>query len=365
MKSRLFTSILVCITALLTFWIFLDFQKRWKAAAAFHAIVSDAPISIRHLFISPKQLGVHAWDLGDYAAYQLRTKTRQKQISFHVAAQEAPPSRQHWVRTKGLVSLNGVDIEIWRLLNVQSLRPGSEKAEVLFANGSIPFPLRQRRAPVSPVSLEHVGEEAVDTAIGTFTCQHYFVQLQAPDGTTAPLLELWATPAVPPLGIVRARWRDEVLELVQTQTLPPPELPEMLSKTINTRKGDDNEANAEPLASVCAQCHEPEMGGKHLTLKALTTLSGVELDFTQALYHSTAAGLTRPHNSLSLQLISLRGKRLASGPVRFTWEKGSFRVQTDLTGRLVLSLDETAHRGNVRVNTREGRLVLNVAVEGM
>lgn len=376
MKTRMFTLIAICFTALLTFWIFLDFQKKQEASATFHAITKNTPLSVRHLFITPEQLGVQAWQLGDFAAYQLRTNTGCKQISFHIAALGRKPGNDFWLKIQGLRQYNKVDIDTWRLVSVKSLAPGSENAEALLASGGIPIPIQRQRVFPHRVLLEPLGEENLKTAGGTFKCQHYFAHLQAPDGSTLPLLELWANPRVPPLGIVRARWQDEVLQLAETQTQHLSEIPRMLSKTI---KGSNSQLPQIPtpstketqhqqtkvsqgnLASVCTQCHDATIGGKHLKLASLTAISGSELDLTQALYHTYAAELSEPQNPLLLQLTSHRRERLGSKRVRFTWEKGSFWIKSDTSGRLVLSLDEITNRGNIRVTTGKGRCVLNVS----
>ena len=376
MKIRIFTLIIICITTLLTFWIFVDFQKKRKAVSTFHAIISDAPLSARHLFISPAQLGVDAWNLGDYAAYQLKTNTDSKRLTFHVAAQPENPSspNEFWLRVEGLTRLNAVNVDFWRLLNVKSLRPGSESAEVLFANGAIPFLKQLQRFPPYPVILEPTGKVNVKIASGTFKCQHYFVHLQAPDGSTAPLLELWANDSVRPLGIVRARWQDEVLELVQTQTQLVYDIPEMLSKTI---KGSNSqvpyittkhrhqqiEETNHLLVSVCAQCHDSDIGGKQLKLEGFAIISGLELDLTQSLYHVYDSQLVHPRNPLTLQSISQHGHLLNVEGIHFTWTKGSFSVsvKTNPLRRLFLFLDEIAQQGNIRVTTTKGRLILNAA----
>lgn len=376
MKTRMFTLIVICFTAFLTFWIFRDFQKKREASSTFHAIAKDTPLSVRHLFIAPEQLGIQAWDIGDFAAYQLRTNLGSKQISFHVAASGAKPGTDFWLKIRGFLQHNKVDIDFWRLVSVKSLAPGSESTEILLANGGIPFPIQRQPVFAYRVLLEPLGEENVQTAGGTFECQHYFAHLQAPDGSTLPLLELWANRCVPPLGIVRARWQDEVLELTEMQTQRLPEIPRILSKTIKesnsqlpyiappTTKETQHQQIKTPeghLASVCAQCHDDGMGGKHLKLGSLAAISGFELDLTQALYHTYAAELSDPQHPLSLQLTSQRGEKVGAKQVRFTWEKGSFWVKSNTSGRLVLSLDEIANRENIRVITRKGRFVLNVS----
>ncbi|RKU12426.1 hypothetical protein C6503_17565 [Candidatus Poribacteria bacterium] len=363
MIVRVAYSIIASITCIFTLLFFLDFQKRWKAAKIFQQAIHNAPLSMRHLFIAPEDLGVETWETGDYAVYELKTNAESKQISFHVTAQNLRSGKQHWLKTEGIAKVNGVDIDIWGLRSVKSLVLGGENAQIIFASGAIPFPIPPQRISSYPLFLQKVGKEKVETPIGTFKCQHYFAHVQSPDGNYEPLLELWANPSIRPLGIVRARWQDEVLELVQTQTQHLIEIPEMLSKTINIPLSRENKVNIQQATSVCTQCHQEDIGGKHLRLETLTLLSGVELELTHALYHHYTSTLAHPHKRLSFRLISHQGKRLTSEQIQFKWAKGSFQVKTNPTGQLDLWLDEIAHQGNVRVATRKGRLVLDTAAE--
>lgn len=233
MRKSLLPLIAFCIIGLLTFGIFLDFKKKWKVVSTFHTIVSNAPLQKRCLFISPAQLGIQTWDLGDFAEYQLKTNTVSKQISFHVAAnKKTHSSDKFWLKIEGLARFNEMDVDFWYLLSVNSLLPESDSDTVIFPRSAVPFFRQQHRYTPYPVLLTRAGEVNVETSSGTFKCQHYFAYLLAPDGSRKPLLELWANSSVRPLGIVRARWRDEVLELVRRQNQPSYEISEILSKTI-------------------------------------------------------------------------------------------------------------------------------------
>lgn len=367
-KNHILTLVVVFSTVLLTLWIFFDFQTQWQATETLHAIVNDAPLSVRQLFIAPEQLGVKAWESGESGVYQLKTNAGCKQVSFHVMDKaESLLNDEFWLKTQGLARHDEMDIEIWRLLNLKSLRPGSERTGLIFVKGAIPFSVQQHRPLPYRVALEHVGNEDVETEIGVFECRHYLARLQSPDGSYVPLLELWANSTVSPLGIVRARWRDQVLELIETQERPTPENPEMLSKTIQATKSGayDGIKVSDSTVSVCAHCHETEKGGKSLKQETLTALSGTAFAIPQVFYHHYAAKLLQPHDRLWLQLISHRGKRLAFQPVRFTWEKGSFRVQTDTAGRLVLLLDKIGHQSNIHVASEKGRLFLDAFREDL
>ena len=379
MKSHMLTLIIICISALLTFWIFLDFQKKRKAVSTFQAIISSAPFSERQHFISPAQLGIHTWNVGDFAVYQLKTNSYSKQLTFHVAAQpETPFPNAFWLRVEGLIHSNAANVDLWRLLSVKSLLPEKESANVFFANNAIPFLQQYKPFPAYRVLLELAGEVNLKTAGGTFECHHYFAHLQAPDGSTVPLLELWANSSVLPLGIVRARWRDEVLELIHTQTQFQYDIPEMLSETIkgnNLQQPDIATSDPKEVkhyqakvsnslsTSVCAQCHDSKIGGKQLKLEGLTTISGLELDLTQSLYHIYASQLAPPDKRLSLRSISQRGHLLNVEQIQFTWAKGSLSVKTNLLRPLIFSLDEVAQQGNIRVTTTKGSLVLNASLK--
>lgn len=363
MKNRLLTLTVICLTALLTFWVFLSFRKKESDATAFQSIVANKSLSFRHLFIAPEQLGVDTWNVGDYSRYRLETNTYLRDISFHVAAPMDKVSHEKWLRTSGILDINGTDIEVWRLLNAQSIRPGSSEAEILFANGAIPFYIQQQGAGTYPVYLEHVGEKDVKTAIGIFRCQHYFARLGSPDGHYEPLLELWANASVAPLGIVRARWQDEILELVETQTKYPFEIPEMVAEMISGPDAENAQTRVAHSKSDCSNCHDSGVGGNYLKQETFLAVSGEQLDITESLYHYRNSELFRPDDLLGLRLRHQRGKQPASDEIRFTWEKGSFKVKPGIVGQVVVSLDEIAHEGNIHVTADKGTLILHPAIK--
>ena len=367
MQNRILTLAIVCITVLLTLWIFLNFQRRLIASVIFQTITNDAAVPTRLLFIAPEQLGIYTWNVGDSAVYQLKTNIGPKQISFHISAQDGvKTSNEFWLTTKGLSQDQETNIDVWRLLSPKSIRPGSEKSGFIFANNGLPFSLPQRPIPPYPVILEYIDDEYIETAVGTFKCRHYFCLLQAPDGYKAPLLEVWTNPNVLPMGIVRARWRDQILELVEMRNRPEPTIPEMLSRTMAaTRHGNFQGIGiSQHRTSVCTQCHVVDIGGKSLKQMSLTALSGTEFNLTQVLYHHYAAELADPRSHLSFQLTSQRGQPLVSQPLQFTSAKGSFQVRTNSEGRLVVSLNEMAHH-NIRVTAKKGHLVLNTFTDGI
>lgn len=351
MKFRLLTVIIVLITAIFTVKIFINFQKRWNRAEIFQDVIINAPLFMKHLLIPPKQLGIDKWDLGDYAAYQLKTNTDSRRLSFSVDAQESGGGKRHWLRTDGLSQFNAAPLELWRLLSEASLLPGTEADGFFYVGKSFLFPLYPAMFPPSPILLQDLGAETVQTPIGKFKCRHYFVQARAPSGHLEPLLELWANTSVPPLGIVRARWRDETLDLVDVKAPLPIEIPDVLSETFNQNRAQDH---------GCAQCHHEDIGGKDLKFLSKYLLSSTELNLTQYLFHYYQTGLILTSDPIRLQTISKPGQITSRELVQFTWTKGSFWVKANQRGQLTFSLDHLVSQGKLSVIPRKGALVLNL-----
>lgn len=228
MKSQVLYAGIVCITCIFTLLIFFDFREQWSNARIFRQATHNSPLSIRHLLVDPKHLKVKDWKVGESAVYQLKTNEESKQITFHVAAQDTRNENRFWLRTSGLVQFNEVDIELWRLLDNATLRLGSELRGFYFAHNAIPLSFQPITLSPDPLILEKLGEEVVETPIGNLISEHYFVFVRSPDAKLEPLLELWANPSVSPLGLVRARWQDASLDLVQVNTKAIPDIPPVL-----------------------------------------------------------------------------------------------------------------------------------------
>ena len=351
MKFRIVSAIVVCTMGILTVKIFLNFQRQWKATAIFQETVNNSPLFIRSLLIPPELLGIDGWSLGDYAAYELKTNMESNQISFHITTQNSHGSNQHWLKTDGFAKFNGTDIELWRLLNVTSLRPGQERDGFFFVDESFLLPLSPTMFPPYLVVLEDLGNEIVKTPAGSFKCQHYLARVQSPSGSFQPLLELWASQSVRPLGIVQARWRDETFHLVDMKSQLPLQSPNVLSEKFNQKRIRDQ---------GCTQCHHIGVGGKGLTFPSKYFINGRDLSLTQCLFHYHKLGLVKIGDPIRLQAFAEPMRFASKQYVQFTSSKGSFWVKTDQGGQLTLSLDTLAFQGEIRAIPRTGSLALNL-----
>lgn len=350
MKVRILYGIAACIIFIIAVLIFLDFWKQWKAALTFQGRVVNSSLNVRHLLIAPEQVKVKNWQVGDSAVYRLRTNTENKQVSFHVAAQDSNSSNRFWLKTTGLSQFNGVDIEFWRLLESTNLRPGGETRGFHYCRDAIPFPLRLLKFPSYPIVLEKLENQALVTPIGRIECEHAFAYIRSPDGELEPLLELWTNPSVRPLGIVRARWQEGSLDLVQTDANRVQEMPPVLLAEFDRNT---------PTDGSCTRCHAEGIGGKDLKLGFINWLSGEALNLTTALFHHQQAKILKQDSPIHIHFPkkrSRRAKKLAWA--QFSWENGGIWVKPDKTGRLVFSLDTVARQSNIIVRSNMGRLAL-------
>ena len=352
MKVRILYSSVACITCILTVLIFIDFRKQWEAAQFFQRTTDNKSVSLRQLFIAPEALKVENWQVGDTAIYQLKTNWSSKQISFQVAARDTEYNDHFWLKTAGLFQYNDVDYEIWRLLNTTNIRPGSEQRGFYFYPSAIPFPFPSIKSPQGRVVLEELGDEVVVTPVGAMKCRHVFASIRSPDGKLVPLLELWTHPTVRPLGLVRARWQDESLDLVEVSTKTVPDIPPILSAELNRNT---------VLEGSCKRCHTEDIGGgSDLKMEAMDWLVGTTLDLTTSLFHHRKAEMIEQDKYFTLALMEGSTRTWSKAYIRFGWDKGSFWVKPNEFGELTFSLDAISHKSNITARLSKGRLALNL-----
>ncbi|MYA56071.1 hypothetical protein F4X88_07240 [Candidatus Poribacteria bacterium] len=349
MKVRILYASIIGITGILTILIFFDFYKQWKATEDFQ--IERVPLSVRHLFIAPEQLKIEDWQVGESAVYHLQTNRERREISFSIAARDREDMNRFWLKTDGLLKLNKKDIEIWRLLDHTNLRPGIEQRGFYFIENAIPFPFPALKFPPNPIVIERLGNQAMLTSFGTLDCEHVLAYIRSSNGELDPLLEMWTHPAARPLGLVRARWRDGSMDLIEVQRAAVPEIPNVLLSEFD---------RSIPLKGSCSRCHTDGIGGKSLKLEFIDWLSGEELNLTTALFHHRQASLFQPKDLIHIQLTDKSWRTRRRALAKFSWENGSFWVKPNRRNKLGISLDTAAHQGNITVQANAGRLALDI-----
>ena len=349
MKAHILYSSVICITCLLTVLIFLDFRQQSKAADTFHYTIHNTPLIVRHLLVAPERLKVEDWQIGETSVYRWKTNRDSRQVSFQVAARDAIESKQLWLKTDGFTQFNDVEFEFWRLLDETNLRLGGEKRGFFFLRGAVPTPVPRLQVPTNPIILEKLGDEILVTPIGSLKCVHYLTYIRSPDGELEPLLELWANPTARPLGLVRARWKDASLDLVEINTEAIPEIPQTLLAEFSRNTSQDG---------TCIGCHTENIGGKNLKMESPVRIRGETFNVTQALFHHQQAEMVKPGDLIKIKLTKDKGRAWKEAAVRFSWKKGSFWVKPDRTIGIMFSLDAIAHSGNITIQPRNNRFVL-------
>ena len=88
---------------------------------------------------------------------------------------------------------------------------------------------------------------------------------------------------------------------------------------------------------------------------------GKQKDLTEDLYHRLKAGMFKVGKEpVVCQIVetidasSLKLKRIPRGITRISWERGTFRVQSDDLGRVVIYMDEETLFSHVQVATLKG-----------
>lgn len=342
------------VVILLTYKVFMDFQGRWSKAADFEYVVRHATLPIRCLFIEPYQIGVKEWHEGDYALYKLKSNanTDEVLISFQVVSsvEDRSGKKLYWIRSTGLKPSG---IEYWRLVNQRSFQRKDEVKSFDYVEGSIPVPNLPRGFPAlsHKTVLNKIGDEVIETDVGAIHCSRYLASLAAAKGESEPLLELWVNPEVRPLGIVRARWQDTYLEIVERELPSSWDLP----KVLNTQLEKKNTTSD----NRCVQCHVDGIGGKDLMMyNAGYVLNGAEIDLTASLFHQFQAEMIHTGDALELIVIPKHSRRGQDQFVQFTSKSGSFWVKSDETDKVPFSMDATLFEKHLRAIPHQGRLNL-------
>ena len=203
--------------------------------------------------IAPKQLGISHWRIGDFARYRHRRKqaatndTLEREIGFHIIGElEKRGSHGYWLKKTGLSyhQKETIPMDLYHWVTVHDLRITSQ--DQCFEDPLNYFP--SRFVDCDQTDLPHAklvkqGKTEIETEAGTFECIHYRAELEWKDKS----LEIWASSAIPPLGIVRVESETEILELISFGQKTEITLPRLIQPVIE---------GVSTLRDGCTSCHE-------------------------------------------------------------------------------------------------------------
>jgi len=323
MIARIVLVLAATLSVLGSWWTYQQFDLRWKATKEFRGFVSSAPIEIRHLLIAPRDVRISAWQHGAFAKYRIKDNQRETEITYGVAMDARTSPARKWLVTSGVLSLYGLDSPVYRSVSEENVRLDSESTAYYLVRHSFPVQAQRRFLSQWNVDIEWFNEtnlELLDCTVQTTRALAYLI---SPDGKKHPLLEFWANPSVQPLGIVRARWRDQIMELTQygrndTNTVPNGIL--------------ESEGHSPSLANACSRCHANSMGGAGVVLESPYFLTGDRVRLGEASYHLLPRSV---HSNEFNMVVSALG---APGYHRMSIQSSRGSVTAHLPGREGLAI---------------------------
>lgn len=242
-----------CLASVILFAI-IHFRAPQERHGAEVRDCSDKGFTYHLNLIAPTQLGINRWQIGDYARYSYRRKQApdsellvfEREVGFHIiGVLQKEDTEGYWLKKTGFSAFRTVPVDIYRYVTVHDLRITPKTPRYSIQKNYIPLKFKSCDQTGIPLAkLIKIGEEKVETEAGTFECIHYQVEI-IPDRT---YLELWASPAIPPLGIIRVQSETEMLELTsfgQDREITVPRLIRPVIEGIST------------LNYGCNSCHEP------------------------------------------------------------------------------------------------------------
>lgn len=207
--------------------------------------------------IAPMQLGVSRWEIGDYARYRYCRKRKwdsqqwlfDREVGFHIIDElEKSGTHGYWMRKTGFSPKRGVPMDIYRYATVGELRITPQNPRYEYLRNFFPMLLEFcDQAAIPLAKLVKLGKETIETEAGVFNCIHYRAELIL--NRKRRVLEIWSSPAIPPLGIVRVRSETDLLELMSFGKDPDITIPKLIQPVIE---------GISKLDHGCTSCHGSE-----------------------------------------------------------------------------------------------------------
>ena len=169
-----------------------------------------------------------------------------RQVGFHIiAALEKSGSHGYWMRKTGFDPDRNIPRDIYRYVTVDDLRITAEYPKYQYTRNYFPILHDFCEQGTTPLAkLVKLGEGDIETEAGTFECIHYRAELGADHDHRS--LEIWTSPAISPLGIVRARSEVESLDLISFGQDPEVSVPRLFQPVVE---------GVSKLDHGCSSCH--------------------------------------------------------------------------------------------------------------
>ncbi len=214
--------------------------------------------------IPSTQLGIAEWQIGDYATYRyspmlktplsaitryfappaIKVRLSPRNVKFHIIGElNKSGERRYWMRKSGFEFFREIPNAIYRLVMPNDLRITPESPRFNFVRNYVPehsLDCHQMSTPLA--TLVKQDEVTLELSAGRFDCIHYRVEF----GQNSIPIEIWASPQISPLGIVRVSTPSEVLELTSYGQDRDINIPKLIQPVID---------GISTLERGCSSCH--------------------------------------------------------------------------------------------------------------
>ncbi|MEH0007931.1 MAG: hypothetical protein V6Z82_04335 [Flavobacteriales bacterium] len=165
-------------------------------------------------------------------------------MKFHIIGElNKSGERRYWMRKSGFEFFREIPNAIYRLVMPNDLRITPESPRFNFVRNYVPehsLDCHQMSTPLA--TLVKQDEVTLELSAGRFDCIHYRVEF----GQNSIPIEIWASPQISPLGIVRVSTPSEVLELTSYGQDRDINIPKLIQPVID---------GISTLERGCSSCH--------------------------------------------------------------------------------------------------------------
>lgn len=327
------------IVAIGSFAAFQQFQQRWLRVRAFNAITKAGPLEIRHLFASPQALNVAAWQDGDAATYESKSGHKTRRVSYSVIKTD-----QTLLAMIGRIDLNGVNAALVRAVSESDIRMGAEKKSWLAFDDRTVSPFAAQAPLNLQLVYERIGSEVLACGELQLPTDRFHVSAISASGDRTPFMRLWVNSKIRPLGIARAEWRDESIQLVSWGVNDTNTRPDRSLRSLPWNQFTGN--------NICASCHGTRPFGA-FTVHGPNISSARSLDLTTAFYHARAAGV------VDADPMYVARSTQSGDFVQFKTGHGSLRARIAPPDSFSFSFDPIMTRAHVVITSATGPITVS------
>lgn len=195
------------------------------------------PVDEALYMLKPAELGVPPWAPGQFADYELATRSERPaegedsvrrevrvEVVREASSDDAYPARfgmpfpdLYWLRVRNLRMFRDIPQDTYRLANPADLAVTEATPALTYTDKYIPFLFHRGFLDEEVVRYERpIGRETIAVPAGTFDCdvREFYLESTDPEVEDERVATVWLSPDAGPLGLVKVEVAYESLTLV-------------------------------------------------------------------------------------------------------------------------------------------------------